>query len=380
MRFDLKKKLCRISSRRSLQFTRLGKQIVAMTIAIGVVAINTGHNLFYLIVAMLLSLILLSGILSEQSLRLLRVKRVLPTGPFAGTSAHIQFRVRNPRRRLASFCVQIREFDYPEVKTPILYRLAAGEQRLLASPISLPRRGRYSFHKIRIETTFPFGFFRKSVIRDHAEELIVYPKPLTLSPDIIRGVPTLGQARNRSFLRSNEPGTIKSLRNYQEGEDARAIHWKATARQTRTLLKEYEHEEEQQIVVYLANHLPCPRSEADLESFERAVTLAASLVSLFLTSGFYVGLKAGTEEIPIGKGPVHLANMLQVLALIAPDGLPHTVSLSRLPPYPKVLVLPVADPFWDTMKSGFSKIFQINDPELAPLFASAVMKEGEHDH
>ncbi len=190
-----------------------------------------------------------------------------------------------------------------------------------------------------------------------------------------RGVGHLGEARERSFQKSNEPGTIKNLRKYQPGEDAKAIHWKATARQSKILLKEYEHGEEQQVVVYLGNTLPVPQSEANLEAFEKAVSLTASLVHFFVMSGFRVGLKTGTEEIPIGRGLAHLSNMLQILALIAPTDRTNPDSQSPIPPYPKILILPVPDPSWDRMRGRFSQVLEISDPEIASWFASSVTQE-----
>ena len=48
-----------------------------MTLLVGFGAINTGNNLLYLLLGMMLALILLSGVLSETTLRKLRVRRRL---------------------------------------------------------------------------------------------------------------------------------------------------------------------------------------------------------------------------------------------------------------------------------------------------------------
>ena len=54
---------------RSLKFTREGKGFSIVLMLIGIVAINTGNNLLYLVVAMLLSLIIISGIMSNSTLK-----------------------------------------------------------------------------------------------------------------------------------------------------------------------------------------------------------------------------------------------------------------------------------------------------------------------
>src|SRR5439155_1007210 len=64
---------------RRLQFTREGKYFVGITIGVGFAAINTGNNLLYLLLGMMLSLIIASGIMSEVSLRGLKVVRQPPS-------------------------------------------------------------------------------------------------------------------------------------------------------------------------------------------------------------------------------------------------------------------------------------------------------------
>ena len=46
---------------RRLQFTREGKYFVGITLGVGFAAINTGNNLLYLLLGMMLSLIIASG-------------------------------------------------------------------------------------------------------------------------------------------------------------------------------------------------------------------------------------------------------------------------------------------------------------------------------
>ncbi len=54
---------------RQLAFTREGKVVVALAFAVGAAAINTGNNLLMLGWGLLLSAIVISGLLSEGTLR-----------------------------------------------------------------------------------------------------------------------------------------------------------------------------------------------------------------------------------------------------------------------------------------------------------------------
>ncbi|MEQ9319041.1 MAG: hypothetical protein RIF41_07760, partial [Polyangiaceae bacterium] len=71
---------------RKLKFTREGKYFLGITLGVGFAAINTGNNLLYLLLGMMLSLIIVSGVMSELSLRTLTVKRRLPARAQVGRS------------------------------------------------------------------------------------------------------------------------------------------------------------------------------------------------------------------------------------------------------------------------------------------------------
>ncbi|MFB6375371.1 MAG: DUF58 domain-containing protein, partial [Bradymonadaceae bacterium] len=93
---------------RRLSFTRGGKYFAGMTLMVGLGAINTGNNLLFLVLGMMLSLIVASGMLSEAVLRKLRVRRQLPKHLFAHRTAPGEFLVENPKV-YASLSVEVVE-------------------------------------------------------------------------------------------------------------------------------------------------------------------------------------------------------------------------------------------------------------------------------
>ena len=86
-----------MSPPRALTATRAGKFMVAITLGVGFGAVNTGNNLLFLLLGMMLSLILASGILSEAVLRKLEVTRHPPTRCFAQREAPAHFELANPK-------------------------------------------------------------------------------------------------------------------------------------------------------------------------------------------------------------------------------------------------------------------------------------------
>src|SRR5574339_384500 len=93
----------RFTNHRSTCLTSEGLQFLFFTIAVGIAAINTGNNLFYLLLSMMLSIILVSGIVAEYCLRRLEFHRHLPDLLFANELATATLVVKNRKSRFPSF-------------------------------------------------------------------------------------------------------------------------------------------------------------------------------------------------------------------------------------------------------------------------------------
>ena len=93
----------RLRPPRRLSFTREGRLIVIMSVGVGFAAINTGNNLLYLLLGWLLSFIIASGILSEMTLKRLKVDRRPPPRVFAGEPFLMEVVIQNAKNNRASF-------------------------------------------------------------------------------------------------------------------------------------------------------------------------------------------------------------------------------------------------------------------------------------
>src|SRR5438128_967468 len=94
---------------RKIRVTREGKLFIGVTIGVGLAAINTGNNLLYLVLGLLLSLIILSGVLSEIALRGLEFRRRLPRRAFAGVPMLVEIEVRNTKRYAPSYSIEVED-------------------------------------------------------------------------------------------------------------------------------------------------------------------------------------------------------------------------------------------------------------------------------
>src|SRR3984885_15301175 len=87
--------------------TRVGIVYVGIVLLIGIAALNTGNNLLYIVVAAMLAAILVSGVASALVLRDLQLDVRLPEHVFARRPTVGRIILRNPRRWLASFSINV---------------------------------------------------------------------------------------------------------------------------------------------------------------------------------------------------------------------------------------------------------------------------------
>ena len=205
---------------------------------------------------MLLSLILISGLLSEQSLSKLTVQRKLPYPVFARTPFLTQINISNQKRLLPSFSIQVEDVINGQALSKKCYflKVPAGAQQGTSYRLSLPRRGCYRYEAMRIGTRFPFAFFLKSRLLSSPEELIVFPhlQALNLSLPQLQGL----HADLHQLLQRGEGRDFHGLRSYRSGDPARDIHWKSSARRDLLLLREYEIENSLKLTLFLNDRLP----------------------------------------------------------------------------------------------------------------------------
>lgn len=297
---------------RSLSVTREGKWFIAILFFIGIAAINTGNNLLYLVVATLLSMIIVSGIISESTLRAITVKRVIPRHIFKGSPVYITLDIKNRKARLPSFSFHVAELEAPALESEPLYilKLAAGEEARRASRYTFLRRGRFTLPGLKVSTRFPFGFFLKGRDEVIEDEVIVYPRVMPFTKAQAPGgiwMPGVSSSSGKGG------GTqLYAMRDYTPADDSRFIHWKSAARLQRLLVKEFEKENEKKAVIVFDNYL------SDDEAFENAVDEAAGAAGYFVEKGYAVGLKTLTGEIKPRAGHDQLYRLLTELAIITP--------------------------------------------------------------
>jgi len=298
--------------RRRLWPTRDGWWCLGAALGLGFAAINTGNNLLYLLVSMLLGLIIVSGVLSEQSIRRVRVEPVLPDELFAGQLALFGARVANRKRWRASYSITVEGLGGSH--RAYLAKLEPGAERLITWQETPRARGRWRLASSKVATRFPFGLFVKTAQLAPNREVVVYPAIGPISADRRRELDGAGGA---PAPRRGRGHGLHNLREYRFGDNPRLIHWRSSAKSATLMVRELEADSalDTRLVLEGTGH-------RDRERLERGLAEAASLAVHLLHDGAAVALVGPDVQVPLGGGRAQRTRILTALALYEPAASP----------------------------------------------------------
>jgi uncharacterized protein (DUF58 family) len=301
--------------RRHLKTTREGKAFIAVTFGVGLAAFNTGNNLIFLMLGFMLSLIVLSGILSETAIRGIRVKRRPPERAFAGSTALVELELFNKKKRVPSYSLEVEDLAEASRSERRCYFLKVGaNSRQVAGYRRIPeRRGFLRFSGFRVATRYPFGIFEKWRNLYVPGEMLVYPALLPEGRDT-RVDYTQGTERPMGRV---GPGTeIVGLRDYVPGDEARNIHWMRTAALGRLVVRERERDASSHLTITLDNARPASAGEEWEGRFEHAISRAATIAVSSVSRGVSVEVVSRGSRSPVVPPGSPADPILRYLALL----------------------------------------------------------------
>jgi uncharacterized protein (DUF58 family) len=317
-----------------IHITRVGWLFLLLCLGIGAAALNTGNNLLYLIFGMMCSFLILSGILSNNTLNRVVIVPHFPARIFATDLLPVHIDLVNLKRRFPSFALLLSPAS-KDVEAPdkaFVLKLHKGERVSVANHIRFPKRGRSKLPDYEVETDYPFGLIRKAITIPSEGDAVVYPAIVPIESWI-----ALDHRAHGDFLSNwkGESSNPYGLRKYVYGDHIRFVHWKTSAKLGRWMVKEFEREKRMKVSldVRLAR-----TSESQPVFLEKALSAAASLLLSLAARGFEMSLTLNGQPVET-RGAVYLDTYLTALALAEPpsDNSPR-ISGTRLSAESSVLV------------------------------------------
>ena len=228
------------------QKTRLtftGWMLIVVALGIGSSAYNTSSNILFMALSLVLSSLVLSGILSLINFRQLSWTLKVPEHLQAGEPVLAEVELENRKRIFPSmnlaFNLAHSEAGAPE-RVYLGHSVSAGRRSSVEWSFVPKKRGRLDVSLHGVESKFPFGFLNKRIGDTFSESVLVWPA----RADYAFEPRTRGhRLRNGATLnRSGSGSDLLNIRAYQRGDAPRLIHWKATARMKRLMVRQLAQE------------------------------------------------------------------------------------------------------------------------------------------
>ena len=210
-------------------------------------------------------------------------------------------------------------------------------------------RGVYEYGTIEVTVRDPLGLFERKVLLGSPQTALVYPATIDLPGFFVPAGQgwTEGVSRGRTFMPSP---VAAALREYVPGDAMGQIHWPATARAGKLMVKLFEREPSgpfEAVWVLLDLHSDVQAGTGIESTVEYGVTVAASIVKRFIDARRPVGVVIAGEELTTFKpaiGLMQLGRALEALALVQPGRaatLPEaaTATASEIEPGASVVIV-----------------------------------------
>ena len=264
------------------------------------------------------------------------VRRTSPERVRAGSKVRVTLEIRNRGRGPAPLLL-LEDRVPSDVAGRARFALHGVEpkgRRIAAYEIRPPRRGHYEVGPLSLTSTDPFGLARLAKAAAPKAAILVHPRiePLALPRDF-------GDRRSLAVSALRQPigaqgEDFYTLREYNEGDDLRKVHWPATAKRGRYMIRQEETPWHTRATVVFDDRSGAHDGVGDTSSFERVIEATASIVDLYHRSGYTYRL-AGAAAAGLGaaKGSPHFNRALDLLATIRtsrPEGAVSDALIARL--------------------------------------------------
>jgi len=190
-------------------------------------------------------------------------------------------------------------------------RLDAGGEARLEWSFRPARRGALRLELAGVGSLFPFGFLRKTLAGELQREVLVWPAAVEYRRWGVAAVRR--PLANERVVRAGSSADLLALRNYEPGDSHRLIHWKASARAGRLLVRQFAAEGSENFMLWL-------RTPANVwtrpEQFELLVSFAATLAEDLFRMGKLAGVAVNGEPPLTVRGVRDLEAFLDRLAVV----------------------------------------------------------------
>ena len=324
-----------------IQPTLSGLVLIGLSLGIGTAAYNSASNILFIALSLLLACLILSGVLSWLNLRRLDWQIEIMPPLRAGQETEVGLLLRNGKKFTPTYALWFefaaRPFVRGEPARPestitargvdvraalsripeagaggtvhLRTRLDPDGEARLDWAFTPARRGLLRIELQAIGSLYPFGFLKKMTAIDLRREVPVWPAPVEY-----RRFAAAGPRRPSGELRqtrAGDEGDMIALRRYEPGDSHKLIHWKASARMGRLLIRQFSAQSSEACSIWLVTDAAVWTRP---DQFELLMSFAATLAQDLFRAGRLVSAAIDTGPQAAIRRVADLESFLDRLA------------------------------------------------------------------
>jgi len=236
----------------------------------------------------------------------IRVTRVLPARVSLSVPTRVALEVHNLSRRTVR--VRLAE-ELPEgvdaEPAECEGRFKPGQRRSLEYRLVARRRGRRRLSSIDVRVLPAMGLFYRQFRLDMPADLHVFPNLVSIRKYELLVRRGLAREQGVARLRQIGPGAeFESLRQYVVGDDIARVEWKATAKRSQLIIKNFQPERRQSVLVAIDVGRATAGEFQGISRLDYLINAALMLAYVVLRQGDWFSLIAFSDRIESYLPPV----------------------------------------------------------------------------
>ncbi len=345
------------------EFTTGGAVFIGLMVIVAFAAWNTSNNLLFLVLSFITAALVVGFLAGHFGLKKLDVKMRFPESVYANEPTPIVVSLHSRKRFFPTFSVVAEVRGSRPRAEDLNERLKELLPEKWAERISRPplikhtldyfahvphsgeienqldhvfdRRGKFEIKDFELSTKFPFALFRhRRRLPAQRAEIVVFPELVEIDTDVLQTPLETGNVTSRKKGMGRD---LIGMREYQPLDDLRHIDWKATARASKMIVRDFAAEDELRVSIILDIRIKKGEAENSIplrtqienaqlglsigESRERvdvAVAKASFLLDFFYNKGAEIRLITNEHIGEAGIGRNHLFDSMKLAATMQP--------------------------------------------------------------
>jgi uncharacterized protein (DUF58 family) len=238
-----------------------------------------GINLLLLLALLVVSMWAVNLWIAGRQLRRIRAHRRWIGPIFAGREARWEIELQTTNGRSASG-FRVIDAGPDHRREWFVDRIEASQSMRLAASTMLPRRGLYRLNPLGAASMHPFGLGRRKRRIGQREQCVVLPQLGFLNAtrfdhwlsQRVRGDGRIHRTARPSMMHQDD---LHGLRPFRAGDNPRWIHWRTSARKNQKMVREFEQDTGQELILLVEPHSANPGQYDPI--LETVISLAATI-------------------------------------------------------------------------------------------------------